>query len=482
MARWDKFAEGFSGGLETGYRFGDKLKEGRKDKKLRGTGKELSAGIEELSGPVEFSESVPEAVPVSNEQQSGELAAPPPLDTPDAGVNVTPATPVAAGNQGAGVEVPPAAAGSAPPSPVPASPGALPEPAGKSGSFNLPTTKDIYALRMEMANVYLEAGDIDGFVKAQESIDSHLHQQFITHGQQAKAMLDNGDVQGAGKALKRAYSFFPNGTGVDLTMKDGNLIGIGYEEGEDGSPGKFKGASVVTSDSIDRMIRNFKDPEAYAQWDVTSRDVMSAMAHRQKASDRADKTLGLNNVDLIRREQDSASRRSVDQSRIRLLETQTKAAVSGGANAPDDTEIRNAATAVSKWVGSHRGVHFANPGSEYPMEMDEAGGDRVMDRSVWEMYKAQPAALDENEAMAVRLAAGQRGEFNPAEVMRAIEAARVEASAKGLHMSLVQTRNGYGFAFADEKTGAITMRPWGGSGTGSAVSSGNTGEAIATGN
>ena len=486
MAQWDRFSSGLSKGLTTGYQFGGQLKEGRKNKKLRKTGKALSEAKNAASGDVEFLPAEQEAVPS--------------------------ALPVAVGNEG-GVAAPPVASGSAPPTSTAPPPAALPmdggsaiptggqapggpapmqaiqpEPAGMSGSFKLPTTKDIYALREEMADVYLQAGDIEGFTKAQNSIDKYLHQQFMTNAKQAQTLLQQGDTQAAGKALKRAYSFFPNGSEIDLQMKDGNLIGVGYEPGEGGAPGQFKGAMVVTPDAIDRMTRNFNDPEAYARWDVTSRDLMNKISQQDRAQDHREETtdweqefrtdsrafnekiqdMGMelkNNADIIN-SQNSSSRRKYMEQLTELTKAQSVKALAqagaelggvGGAGM-SASEQRQRTGDVSDYFVGNRTKYIVSSDPEFEVSPEEAA--KVMGQDVWQMYQDDPTALAKNNAMAIKLAAGVANGFNPPEVLNAVENAQMRANREGKAMQLVYD-NGYKFAFKPEGGGEPELVPWG---------------------
>jgi len=366
--------------------------------------------------------------------------------------------------------------------------GIQPGPAGASGSFKLPTTKDIYALREEMADVYLQAGDIEGFTKAQDSIDKYLHQQFMTNAQQAQTLLQSGDTQGAGKALKRAYSFFPNGSEIDLQMKDGKLIGVGYQDGEGGAPGQFKGAMVVTPDAIDRMTRNFNDPEAYARWDVTSRDLMNKIAqqdrtqtHREETTDweqtfREDsrgfnqKIKGietdLRNNDDVRRSQDSSARREyMEQQTEYMKELRTKAlaeasaeAGGSGGSGMTNAEIRQRSGAVESYVTNNRTKYIVSSDPEYQISDEEA--KKVMGADVWEMYQNDPTQLAKNNAMSIKLSAGVRGGFNPPEVLNAVENAQLQANSSGQDMQLTYTPEGYQFAFRPAGGGEPQLVPW----------------------
>ena len=498
MAQWDKFSSGLSKGLSTGYQFGGQLQEGRKNKKLRKTGKAIADYKDTTRGEVEFlpaeQEAVPAALPVAVGNEGG-VAAPPVASGSAPPVSTAP-PPAALPTSGLPTGGPPSPPGGAPtPGGPPSAPGPMqgiqPEPAGASGSFKLPTTKDIYALREEMADVYLRAGDIEGFTKAQDSIDKYLHQQFMTNSKQAQTLLQQGDVQAAGKALKRAYSFFPNGSEIDLQMKDGKLIGVGYEAGEGGAPGQFKGAMVVTPEAIDRMTRNFNDPEAYARWDVTSRDLMNkisqqdrAQTHKEETTDweqefRTDsrgfnqKVKGIemelkNNADIIN-SQNSSSRRKYMEQLTELTKAQATKALAqaeselsgvGGAGMTK-AEQRQRTGAVSDYFTDNRTKYIVSSDPEFTVSAEEA--QKVLGTDVWQMYQNDPTALAKNNAMSIKLAAGIPGTFNPPEVLNVVENAQMAASKNGMEIQLAYTPEGYKFAFRPEGSGPqgqVTMKSW----------------------
>lgn len=79
--------------------------------------------------------------------------------------------------------------------------------------------------------------------------------------EQAAASFESGDKEQAAEMLTRAYAMFPNGKGIDIREKDGELYGIGF----DMKTMKPDGTLPINSETIDYARRQMGDKD---KWDT----------------------------------------------------------------------------------------------------------------------------------------------------------------------------------------------------------------------
>lgn len=98
---------------------------------------------------------------------------------------------------------------------------------------------------------------------ADKEITAMQQRGFLRYGQQALAHMQAGNLQGAARALKAAYQYFPNGYDVKFGVQNGHIIGMGFNEqtGEpEGNP------MILTPERLSVMMENFTNPQAFRMW------------------------------------------------------------------------------------------------------------------------------------------------------------------------------------------------------------------------
>jgi hypothetical protein len=86
---------------------------------------------------------------------------------------------------------------------------------------------------------------------------------FLRYGQQAFTLMQAGNLQGAARALKAAYQYFPNGYDVKFGVQNGNIVGMGFNE----ETGKPEGnPMILTPERLSVMMENFTNPQAFRMW------------------------------------------------------------------------------------------------------------------------------------------------------------------------------------------------------------------------
>lgn len=148
--------------------------------------------------------------------------------------------------------------------------------------------------RLALMQAAQKSGRPELVQQVNDSVTKMQHDGFMSYGQQALALLQAGDEDGAKKALVAAYSHFPNGTNVKFAVQGSQLVGYGVDE----QTGKPKGAMAITPEMLDRTLRNFQNPQAFATWTVDRQNAMSQAKNADTNAYRAetDRTTGLGNL------------------------------------------------------------------------------------------------------------------------------------------------------------------------------------------
>jgi len=105
--------------------------------------------------------------------------------------------------------------------------------------------------------------------EAQDEVTAMQQAGFNRYGQQAAAMLQVGNQQGAARALKAAYQYFPNGADVKFGFQEGQLVTLGLNE-ETGEPQGTP--QVITPEYLAATLANFADPDKFLAWTKDWRD------------------------------------------------------------------------------------------------------------------------------------------------------------------------------------------------------------------
>lgn len=128
-------------------------------------------------------------------------------------------------------------------------------------------TRDWIAYREEMVPALMMQGMSAS--EAHQEVSAMQHQGFVRYGQQAAMMLGAGNVQGAARALKAAYQYFPNGADVKFGFQGDNLVAYATDE----ETGETSGTpQVITPEYLGSMMTNFQSPERFLAWTKDWRD------------------------------------------------------------------------------------------------------------------------------------------------------------------------------------------------------------------
>lgn len=93
---------------------------------------------------------------------------------------------------------------------------------------------------------------------------------FTNYASQAQALLQVGNVQGATRALRAAYQYFPDGNDVKIGTHNGKLVAVGIDEAT-GEP--FEGGTrVISPEFLAGAIQNFSNPQNFLSWTQDWRD------------------------------------------------------------------------------------------------------------------------------------------------------------------------------------------------------------------
>jgi len=128
-------------------------------------------------------------------------------------------------------------------------------------------TQEWISYRQEMVPALMMQGA--SAQEAHEQVTALQHQGFLRYGQQAAMMLQAGNQEGAARALKAAYQYFPNGTDVKFGFQNGHLVSLGLDEATGEPKGK---PQVITPEYLAAQLTNFQDPSKFLAWTNDWRD------------------------------------------------------------------------------------------------------------------------------------------------------------------------------------------------------------------
>lgn len=122
------------------------------------------------------------------------------------------------------------------------------------------------------------SGRLEDLQAADAYVDNMQYKGFQHYGNFALQLLQNGDEQGAAKAMMMAYQYFPNGTNLRFGVHNGRLVATGV----DPKTGQAKGAQVLDAKMLSDQLANFQKPENFKVWTLDWR----AAELNERAEDR----------------------------------------------------------------------------------------------------------------------------------------------------------------------------------------------------
>lgn len=131
-------------------------------------------------------------------------------------------------------------------------------------------------MRDKLAAIYARNGDLEGMMMLDSRI-AEMQQERMMDGLENAIRLAQVDPQAAAQELYKAYSYFPDGVDVQITVRNGQLVGYGYDE----ITGEFRGGMVLDPQALAGLYESIKDPVAF-----NARRIAQSVAAEQLAYDR----------------------------------------------------------------------------------------------------------------------------------------------------------------------------------------------------
>lgn len=301
MARWDKFIEGLSQGYGTGYQRGRQYLDDQRQRDIDKANTEIG-GILTAETPTEA------AIPVESTAtapQMSPVATPSPAAALDAGGAVTPQmSPVA-------------------PQAAPLAAPTKETPMRLSGNVTGPQTrKQMDQLRAAIANKYQLEGNTAGLMNLDNEMATYRQGKILNNLNEAARLIET-NPEAAAQFLHNAYGYYPDGRQAMFTMRDGKLVGYGFDE----ETNKFSNAMEIDSSSIAALAEQMQDPQAFKR-----RIAAENLARQTAAYEQAQ--------DLIKN--------SLEERKVRA----TEAGVQIDASRAEYQNLLDWATAVDEYFGS----------------------------------------------------------------------------------------------------------------------------------
>jgi hypothetical protein len=253
----------FSDAFARSYAVGSDMRKRRATSKFFEKFKELTADVPEDAG-------LPEELPGFNPEGSGEKA-PTALPVQDAGEDGL--APVVGAEAAA---IPVDVKG---PKAIPIATKDMKDTAEKlANSLTKDNIKELDRLALDAAKA---SGDMEVYKALKDTTVSFLQGKTLSNLSQAQAAMEEGDVDGAEKALKKAYRFVPDGREANFKKKDGKLYAANPWAGQEGEPDEVE----LTATRIGQFGVMLSDPKKYTELMMGEEDKRAA--RKDKAADRA---------------------------------------------------------------------------------------------------------------------------------------------------------------------------------------------------
>lgn len=303
--------------------------------------------------------------------------------------------------QGAARRAAPAAA---PESAIPAEPAEVNPLDGfdvtKVNAADIPnfSNQDWVSFREEAIKDYVSSGlsYAEAWDKVDQQVVATQQRGFMHFGNQARALLANGDLKGAATAVRAAFQYFPSTTDLQVGEYNGHLVAFGVDEdtGEQvGSP------MVITPDFLDSALMNFSDRKAWTEFAQDNRRMDQADTELEQGSRRLDlmeEGLGIERENALTRRLDAIG-----------------SGLAGGGGGLKETDIATARKQLNDWayaIGGGKGADPALPAALSALaeaEYKRRGGDLSTIVMRLEEMMRSPGGPDTILAAARRLASGQ---------------------------------------------------------------------------
>lgn len=291
---YDNGVGGILDALEKGMRIGERGRENWEKRKDRQIGEELSkaeiaiqeSGPQQIAQPgtPEYNRNLLEGKP-----QMADIPKMSPVEGTAATATGGPAIPPIPGAPSATAAPATGSAVAAPPT------GPTPQEIPQQSPVNQGGTQYGYdpallqrrnELRLKVATRKLERGDYEGYLKLRDQMQAADQKEILSGLKEAQLALMSGDTAGAAAAFSRANAYMPNNMGVQMRVKDGQLIGIGFDE----ESGEWQGAMVLNPKQLGYLQRMYEDPAQFDRdWQQTRKlesELLSEAQQRELAKAR----------------------------------------------------------------------------------------------------------------------------------------------------------------------------------------------------
>lgn len=133
-------------------------------------------------------------------------------------------------------------------------------------------------MRDHAAAIAARTGDYETLLNLDSKIQGMQQAKLQENLTTAIRLSSMGDTEGAAEALYNAYSYYPDGTEMDLRVEGGKLIGYAYNE----ETGDFRGAQELTPEKMAQLLQHTSDPVAFQQSMKESRLATEAAAEEKR--------------------------------------------------------------------------------------------------------------------------------------------------------------------------------------------------------
>lgn len=164
------------------------------------------------------------------------------------------------------------------------------------------SNQDWVSFREEMLSEYMRDGKTS-YAEAWDKVDQQVvatqQRGFLHFGNQARALLGAGDMQGAATAVRAAFQYMPTTTDLQVGVFNGHLVAFGVDEetGEQvGTP------MVITPQFLDSALMNFADRKAWTEHAQDNRKMDQADRELDQGDRRLDLMERANEIDAFNAE------------------------------------------------------------------------------------------------------------------------------------------------------------------------------------
>jgi hypothetical protein len=208
------------------------------------------------------------------------------------------------------------------------------------------SNQDWVSFREEAIKDYVSSGM--SYAEAWDKVDQQVvatqQRGFMHFGNQARALLASGDLNGAATAVRAAFQYFPSTTDLEVGEYNGHLVAFGVDEdtGEQvGTP------MVVTPEFLDSALMNFSDRKAWTEFAQDNRKMDQAdteLGQGDRRLDLMEEGLGIDRENALTRRIDAIG-----------------GGLAGGGSSLKESDVATARRQLGEWADSFMDDEGADP-------------------------------------------------------------------------------------------------------------------------